>query len=220
MARYQELIYDPIGHLFDGTYQSGAYGGHTDHVHVALARHPKLLLSLLLWAQNHGLNVRENPYFDAVDPVHTEGSFHYQQFNKRFHGHTLGKAGDVSGSAAQMAHFFELARKRLESGNPVRRALMRAGYSSGGRGRGGGPAHVAATHGGGNVPMNLGGVSPAVLTALLQQQRPAPVSPVQQLASLQAGAPAGLSSALSPQVAENQRLDAELKALRARLLSA
>jgi hypothetical protein len=30
-----ELIYDPIGSVFDGQYKRGAYGGHGSHVHIA-----------------------------------------------------------------------------------------------------------------------------------------------------------------------------------------
>lgn len=119
MASYDELIYDPIGHLFDGSFQRGAYGGHSDHVHVALAKHPRLLLSLLLAARRMGLRVGENPFFDAVDPVHTGGSFHYQNFGRKFRGKTLGKAADVSGSPELMAQFFRLAKRHLLSGNPV-----------------------------------------------------------------------------------------------------
>lgn len=137
MASYEELIYDPIGALFDGTFQPGAYGGHTDHVHIALNRHPRELLGLLRWAQRHGLHVGENPFFDAVDPVHTEGSFHYRtfgrKFGRKFGGKTLGKAADVSGTPAQMARFFQVARRALEGGY-VPKGGGGGGRAAGGRG--------------------------------------------------------------------------------------
>lgn len=54
-------------------------------------------------AQNKfGLDVRENEAFDPVDPVHTEGSYHYQTDNKG-----RGEAIDVSGDPADMLAFDE-----------------------------------------------------------------------------------------------------------------
>jgi hypothetical protein len=42
-----------------------------------------------------------------VDPVHTEGSFHYRNFPGQFDGKTLGQGIDVSGEADQMSNFFK-----------------------------------------------------------------------------------------------------------------
>lgn len=78
----------------------GFVDGHTGHVHVAAG--PKGVIQLGKLAQEMGLTVRENPYFDPVDPVHTEGSFHYQD-----------RAIDVSGDPAAMAEFaHKVARMR------------------------------------------------------------------------------------------------------------
>jgi hypothetical protein len=71
---------------------SGVWGGHANHVHAAAG--PKTIVALGKYAQKLGLRVSENPAFDQVDPVHTEGSYHYQD-----------KAIDVSGSKPLMEKF-------------------------------------------------------------------------------------------------------------------
>lgn len=204
MASYEELIYDPIGHLFDGTYQAGAYGGHTDHVHIALAKHPRELLGLLLWAQRHGLHVGENPYFDTVDPVHTEGSFHYQSFGRKFGGKTLGKAADVSGSPEQMARFFRVAERAL-TGGPA----PRAGAGGGGGGRSGGRRSSA-----GQAAALLAALGPINITPPNLSFR----SPADVLADLR---PVRTPSVQSPMSTESTSPYADaLEALRQRLLGA
>lgn len=70
----------------------GFVDGHTDHVHVAGG--PKSVVALGRLAQQMGLRVSENPAFDKVDPVHTEGSYHYKN-----------QAIDVSGDPKKMARF-------------------------------------------------------------------------------------------------------------------
>ena len=52
-------------------------------------------------AQSYGLSVREHPHFDKVDPVHTKGSYHYQN-----------RAVDVSGDPAAMAKFARVVARR------------------------------------------------------------------------------------------------------------
>jgi hypothetical protein len=59
--------------------------------------------ALIAEAKKRGLHVGENPLVDKVDPVHTSGSQHYQTYR----GTNVGKAADISGSAAQMRAFFK-----------------------------------------------------------------------------------------------------------------
>lgn len=58
-------------------------------------------------AQRMGLRVGEHPAFDKVDPVHTQGSYHYS--NKSGTG---GDAIDVSGNPAAMAKFARVVARR------------------------------------------------------------------------------------------------------------
>ena len=99
-----ELFYDPLGGIKFGK-QIGAIGGHSDHVHVAY-QNPKAVLAAIALARRLGLRVSENPYADAVDPVHVKNSYHYRKFPGKYGGRTLGEALDVSGKAALMAQFY------------------------------------------------------------------------------------------------------------------
>ena len=68
------------------------------------------------YAQQLGLSVRENPYFDKVDPVHVQGSDHYRTLGK-YQGRPYGAALDVSGDPAKMQRYFrwlEANAKQLE----------------------------------------------------------------------------------------------------------
>lgn len=90
-----EAFYDPAGKYFDsGQFVKGAIGGHGTHVHVSAS--PKYVIWLGKQAQKLGLHVGENPYFDPVDPVHTQGSYHYRN-----------RAIDVSGDPGKMARFYK-----------------------------------------------------------------------------------------------------------------
>jgi hypothetical protein len=53
-----------------------------------------------------GLSVRENPYYDKVDPVHTEGSDHYRTAGT-YRGKQYGAALDVSGDPEKQKRFFK-----------------------------------------------------------------------------------------------------------------
>lgn len=57
------------------------------------------------YARKLGLSVRENPYYDPVDPVHTEGSDHYRTVGT-YRGRPYGAALDVSGDPAKKQRFF------------------------------------------------------------------------------------------------------------------
>lgn len=99
-----EAFYDPLGGYDEGSFID-AIGGHDKHVHASI-RNPQAMLKAIARAQALGLRVGENPYVDPVDPVHTEGSFHYQNFPGRFNGRQLGQGIDVSGEQAKMAAFY------------------------------------------------------------------------------------------------------------------
>lgn len=80
------------------------------HVHAAFTD-PKLELAAIGWAQQHGLNVGENPYVGSVAPVHASRSYHTQTFPGLFNGRRLGQAIDVTGP--QMGAFYSyLAGRR------------------------------------------------------------------------------------------------------------
>lgn len=90
-----ELFYNGPGGVNVGEDKrvgKGFVSGHTDHVHVATG--PKNIRRLAKLAQDMGLTVRELEPFDKVDPVHTNGSFHYS-----------GRAADISGDPKKMAEF-------------------------------------------------------------------------------------------------------------------
>lgn len=92
----RELIYDPMGSVFDGVASKEPYGGHPNHVHYA-GRTPQQMLQAIALARNLGLSVRENPYTDPVDPVHTKNSLHYGNFPGVYNDRKLGRAADISG---------------------------------------------------------------------------------------------------------------------------
>lgn len=109
-----ELFYDPGISLADGQ-ETGAIGGHSDHVHFG-SESPRDILRVGRMAKRLGLRVAENPAFETVDPVHTEGSMHYseQQIPRKLRqsklyqrsgasGTTIGNALDISGDPAAMA---------------------------------------------------------------------------------------------------------------------
>jgi hypothetical protein len=64
------------------------------------------MISLIERAKGMGLAVRENPYVDPVDPVHTKGSHHYQTFPGTYNGRTVGRGIDVSGDPAKLKAYF------------------------------------------------------------------------------------------------------------------
>jgi hypothetical protein len=98
---FSELIYDPVGSVFDGVASNKPYGGHGNHLHFA-SRNPQVVLRGIALARQLGLNIRENPYTDPVDPVHTKGSHHYQTFPGKYNGRSLGQALDVSGNPQRL----------------------------------------------------------------------------------------------------------------------
>jgi hypothetical protein len=75
--------------------------GHEDHVHVAADTHEEAVQAARVAQKKFGLTVRELAPFDPVDPVHTQGSFHYS-----------GRAADVSGDPAKMAAYSRWIAKR------------------------------------------------------------------------------------------------------------
>jgi hypothetical protein len=101
-----ELFYDPQGGWKHGQ-KIPAIGGHSDHVHVAGG--PRTMLAAGKLAERMGLAVRENPAWDPVDPVHTQGSYHYK--TGRVGGRKVGQAIDVSGSPQKMAAYTRRLRR-------------------------------------------------------------------------------------------------------------
>lgn len=104
-AGIRELIYDPVGSVFDGTASNKPYGGHGNHLHFA-GKNPEQMLKAISLAQQLGLSVRENPYTDPVDPVHTKNSWHYGKFPGKYNGRQLGQAADISGNAKALKQLY------------------------------------------------------------------------------------------------------------------
>jgi hypothetical protein len=99
-----EVFYDPLGRYWDsGQVNKGAIGGHGGHVHVSADK--KLVVRYGRLAQSMGLDVSENPAFDPVDPVHTEGSFHYENM-----------AIDVSGEEKKLRKFARMMMREAKHG--------------------------------------------------------------------------------------------------------
>ena len=94
-----ELFYDPLGGWKNGQ-SIGPIGGHADHVHVGVRSHGAAV-AIARRAQKMGLSVRELEPFDKVDPVHTQGSEHYE-----------GRAFDASGDPGKQAALVRWIQKR------------------------------------------------------------------------------------------------------------
>lgn len=94
-----ELFYDPMGGWDRGT-SIGPIGGHGSHVHAA-ANKKEIIPILRAAKRRFGLTVREHPKWDPVDPVHTEGSYHYRD-----------EAGDVSGDPKAMRKYTRWLKRR------------------------------------------------------------------------------------------------------------
>jgi hypothetical protein len=88
----------------------GAVPGHDDHLHAAFSD-PNSTLRAIAIAKKYGLSVRENPYTDPVDPVHTKNSWHYQRFPGRHNGRELGRAVDVSGNPQALSKYYHALRR-------------------------------------------------------------------------------------------------------------
>jgi hypothetical protein len=99
-----ELFYDPLNIAFDEGQWIPNIGNHSDHVHVAFAD-PNSAIQIINYAKALGLRVTENPYIDNVDPVHTDGSWHYKVFPGFYHGKRLGMGLDASGTKSAMDQF-------------------------------------------------------------------------------------------------------------------
>jgi hypothetical protein len=98
-----ELFYDPLGwYLDEGKQQAGGIGGHGDHLHAS-ANSESGAVRIGKWAQRMGLTVREQSRFDPVDPVHTDGSFHYKD-----------QAVDVSGDPRKLRRLARKIKRRAK----------------------------------------------------------------------------------------------------------
>lgn len=94
----KELFHDPVGG-WKGKTNIGPIGGHGSHIHVAAG--PKTVDRISREAERFGLVVRENPGFDPVERVHTQGSYHYSD-----------RAADISGDPKKMRAFTNRLRRR------------------------------------------------------------------------------------------------------------
>lgn len=113
-----EMFWNPMGRKYDqGSMIQGTTEGHDNHIHFGFEA-PDVAVAVIKKAQELGLSVRENPYVDKVDPVHTEGSFHYGNFAEKYNGKTLGKGLDVSGDKTKMRQLFEWAETTYGDGVP------------------------------------------------------------------------------------------------------
>lgn len=68
---------------------------------------PQAMVGVINMAKKMGLAVRENPYVDPVDPVHTKGSHHYQTFQ----GTNVGRGVDISGDPQKLNWLFQYIAK-------------------------------------------------------------------------------------------------------------
>ena len=104
-----EMFYDRGINMDEGR-RVAPIGDHGSHVHAGFDS-PQALMQAARLAQRMGLAVRENPKFDPVDPVHTEGSLHYQRFRGR---PGIGRAIDVSGGTPRkLARFNRRVARRF-----------------------------------------------------------------------------------------------------------
>lgn len=104
-----DAFHTPLGYSIDeGKRWDRTIANHDKHGHVS-ATDPGTMLRLIKEGQRRGLSVRENPYVDKVDPVHTKGSDHYSNFADDpatpFDEGKLGRAGDFSGDPKKLAAF-------------------------------------------------------------------------------------------------------------------
>jgi hypothetical protein len=98
-----ELFYDPLGwYLDEGKQVQGAIGGHGGHLHAG-ANSESDAVRIGKWAERMGLSVREQSHFDPVDPVHTDGSFHYKD-----------QAVDVSGDPKKLRRLARKIKRRAK----------------------------------------------------------------------------------------------------------
>jgi hypothetical protein len=195
-----ELFYDPLKYGYKFGQSIGPIGGHSDHVHLALANARAMVYAMRVARNRFGLHVGENPFFDRVDPVHTTNSYHYRTFGQKIGGRSVGEAADISG--ARMADF-------------ARWALQRYGGASGAAGAGGGGG------GGGGAPQGGARFTPRPIRLTPQTfdfRTPAEViGGVRPLLS---------AAEMTPMIRTNDprtetlNLEAELRNLRKRLLTA
>lgn len=103
-----ELAYNPMGRGYDnGILKDGMkWKGHDTHIHIGFTD-PNVALSIIDKAQKLGLNVGQNPYIGKVDKVHTDKSFHYDNFNGFYNGKKLGKGADITGDSKKLKELFE-----------------------------------------------------------------------------------------------------------------
>lgn len=88
---------------------------HDTHIHFGFTD-SNVAIKVIEKAQSLGLKAAENPYTSNVDPVHTDNSFHYQNFDGDFNGKKLGKGLDVSGDTNKMTELYNWVKNEIGSG--------------------------------------------------------------------------------------------------------
>jgi hypothetical protein len=190
-----ELFYDPGTSLVDNQ-PSAPIGGHSDHVHFGSESQRDLLRAAKI-AEKLGLDVRENPLFEPVDPVHVTDSMHYDTETLRpglrdraqalgGTGNEIGAAIDVTGDPAAMARYD--SRIAQLAGAP----LSGAGTSTGG---------VPVSSDGTALGSLAGSVAGAGGGTLAPRDNRAPISisPIQNPLSARAALPAGFAGGAGDQ---------------------
>jgi hypothetical protein len=98
--------------------QSAGFSGGPFVGYGGTAEGAQLMRRLIRMVHKWGGRAGENPFSDPVDPVHTEGSFHYQRFRDRprtgFDESRLGRGLDVTG--VDFNRFLKAALNRFGMG--------------------------------------------------------------------------------------------------------
>lgn len=100
--------------------QQGGFGGPMIGVTGGSLAQAQLMRQLIRMVQRYGGRAGENPFTDRVDPVHTEGSYHYQRFRDnprtRFDESRLGRGLDVTG-IGNLGAFLQAVLRRFGMGS-------------------------------------------------------------------------------------------------------
>lgn len=81
-------------------------GAPSGHVQAGTPEAEALLKAIARRAQKMGLHVGEFSPYDKVDPVHAQGSYHYQKYKDG-----VNRAADISGDPRTMSHFANMIQR-------------------------------------------------------------------------------------------------------------
>jgi len=115
-----EMVWNKSPYGYDrGNLQMGVkWPGHNTHIHFGFTT-PDTAIAIIKKTLELGLRAAENPYSDDVQPVHTSDSFHYEKFDGKYDGKTLGKGLDVSGDREKMIQLFNWVVTDIGGGQPI-----------------------------------------------------------------------------------------------------